>query len=283
MKIAIAGYSGFIGKQFVLDRTEDQMVLLPRKLLYGGISAIAEAIEGAELVVNLAGSPIIRRWTPKNKRIIKESRFGVNSRLVEAINSLRKKPDQFITASAIGFYDTTGIHTEADHRPADNYLASVVKQWEKPLEKLHHTVAPTFLRIGVVMGRDGGVLPIMLMSSRLGLLPVMGSGKQMFSFIHLGDVIGAMRWIISGKRQGVYNLCAPRPVDNVTFTRALAKERGVKLLFRIPVFVLKAGLGEAHIMLTEGAEVRPEKLIQEGYTFSFPDIDVTIQNLLQKN
>jgi hypothetical protein len=92
-----------------------------------------------------------------------------------------------------------------------------------------------------------------------------------------------MRWIISGNRQGVYNLCAPHPVDNVTFTRSFTRDRGVKLVLRIPVFVLKAGLGEAHIMLTEGAEVRPEKLIQQGYTFRFPDIDVTIQNLLQKH
>jgi len=283
MKIAIAGYSGFIGKQFVLDRREDQIIPLPRKLLYGSVSEIAEAIRDADLVVNLAGSPINKRWTGKNKKIIEESRFGVNSSLVEAINLLDKKPVQFITASAIGIYDTTGIHTEADHRLADNYLALVVKQWEKPLEKLHRAVSGTCLRIGVVLGRDGGVFPVMIRLSRLGMLPVMGSGKQIFSFIHLDDLVGAMRWIISGKRKGVFNLCAPHPADNITFTRSLAKVRGVRFLFRMPSFVLKAGLGEAHIMLTEGPDVRPERLIQDGFTFRFPDIDSTVQNLVPKN
>ncbi len=282
MKIAIAGYSGFIGRRFMEDYPEDRVIRLPRKLLCSDVSEIAEALRDADLVINLAGSPINVRWTRQNKKIIKESRFGINTRLVEAVNRLQKRPVQFITASAIGIYDNSGVHTESAHQTADNYMASVVKAWEEPLEKLHPGVARVYLRIGVVLGRGGGLLQVMMRLSRWGILPVMGTGKQKISFIHMMDLMEAIRWIIAGRKQGVFNLCTPNPADNATFTRSLAKETGVKMIFRIPVLLLKAGLGEAHILVAEGTDVRPERLIQDGFIFRFPDIGPTLHNLVQK-
>jgi hypothetical protein len=201
---------------------------------------------------------------------------------VEAMNQHRRKPVQFITASAIGFYDSTGIHTESKGIKADNYLSTVVSLWEKPLEYLDRDVTATVLRIGIVLGREGGMLPVMLRVSRLGLLPVMGSGNQTYSFIHLDDLIRAIRFIIAERKQGVFHLTAPNPVDNATFTRSLAKIYGVKIIIRMPEFALKAGLGKAHIMVTEGPRVIPERLLQDGFDFRFPDIDKALQNLVRK-
>lgn len=282
MNIAVAGYNGFIGKNFVSDRKRDRIINLPRSLLYGEIADLMGAISGADIVVNLAGSPINTRWTRRNKRVIEESRFGVNSRLVKAMNQLEKKPAHFITASAIGIYRSSGIHTESSGSAAENYLASVVKGWEQPLSSLHREISATFLRIGIVLGRDGGMLPLMVKASKAGVLPVMGSGNQIYSFIHMDDLIAAIRFIIDERKEGVFHLTAPNPVDNTTFTRSLAKYRGVKIIFRMPEFVLKAALGESHIMVTEGPRVIPERLLRDGFVFRFPDIDTALQNLVQK-
>lgn len=282
MNIALAGYNGFIGRKFVSDRQEDRIILLPRKLLYGEITALKEAIKDADVVVNLAGSPINTRWTRRNKRVIEESRFGVNTRLVEAMNQLEKKPAHFITASAIGIYQSKGIHTESSGSVAENFLASVVKVWEQPLSALHPEIRAAVLRIGIVLGRDGGMLPIMARVSKAGVLPVMGSGNQIYSFIHMDDLISAMRFILEEREEGVFHLTAPNPVDNATFTRSLAKYLGVKIIFRMPEFVLKAALGESHIMVTEGPRVIPERLLRHGFVFRFPEIDTALQNLVQK-
>jgi uncharacterized protein (TIGR01777 family) len=282
VNIALAGYNGFIGRKFVSDRQEDRIILLPRKLLYGEITALKEAIKDADVVVNLAGSPINTRWTRRNKRVIEESRFGVNTRLVEAMNQLEKKPAHFITASAIGIYQSKGIHTESSGSVAENFLASVVKVWEQPLSALHPEIRAAVLRIGIVLGRDGGMLPIMARVSKAGVLPVMGSGNQIYSFIHMDDLISAMRFILEEREEGVFHLTAPNPVDNATFTRSLAKYLGVKIIFRMPEFVLKAALGESHIMVTEGPRVIPERLLRHGFVFRFPEIDTALQNLVQK-
>jgi len=282
VNIALAGYNGFIGRKFVSDRQEDRIILLPRKLLYGEITALKEVIKDADVVVNLAGSPINTRWTRRNKRVIEESRFGVNTRLVEAMNQLEKKPAHFITASAIGIYQSKGIHTESSGSVAENFLASVVKVWEQPLSALHPEIRAAVLRIGIVLGRDGGMLPIMARVSKAGVLPVMGSGNQIYSFIHMDDLISAMRFILEEREEGVFHLTAPNPVDNATFTRSLAKYLGVKIIFRMPEFVLKAALGESHIMVTEGPRVIPERLLRHGFVFRFPEIDTALQNLVQK-
>ena len=282
MNIALAGYNGFIGRKFVSDRQEDRIILLPRKLLYGEITALKEAIKDADVVVNLAGSPINTRWTRRNKRVIEESRFGVNTRLVEAMNQLEKKPAYFITASAIGIYQSKGIHTESSGSVAENFLASVVKVWEQPLSALHPEIRAAVLRIGIVLGRDGGMLPIMARVSKAGVLPVMGSGNQIYSFIHMDDLISAMRFILEEREEGVFHLTAPNPVDNATFTRSLAKYLGVKIIFRMPEFVLKAALGESHIMVTEGPRVLPERLLQDEFVFRFADIDTALHNLVRK-
>jgi hypothetical protein len=283
MKIAIAGYSGLIGRRFLEDFKENDIVKLSRELLYGEVEMLENAIRGSDLVINLAGSPINKRWTRKNKRIIEESRIKVNMHLVEAINRLKQKPVQFITASATGIYDTTGIHTETSNNPAENYIASVVRFWEKPLEKLHGSVMASILRIGIVLAREGGIIYFLLKASRTGFLPVLGSGKQIYSFVHMDDLMGAIRHIISEKKQGIYNVCSPNPVDNATFTRSFSKNRGVKLIFRIPTFILRASLGEAHIMVTQGPYVLPARLLKDGFVFRFPDIDIAFQNLVQKH
>lgn len=283
MKIAIAGHRGFIGSNLVEFLREDQVVTLPRNLLYGDPSYLSGAIEGVDVVINLAGAPIARRWNTSIKREIEESRFGVNTRFVEAINNMEQKPAHFITASAIGIYSLEGIQEEDHYTVANHYLASVVEQWESPLQNLDNKVIKSTLRIGIVLGKEGGALVPLLKMARLGLVPIMGSGKQIYSFIHMDDLLASVHFIMRNELGGIFNICAPFPVDNATFTKKLADLKGTKLIVRIPTFLLKLVLGEAHTMVTEGPHVLPARLSREGFQFRYPQIGDAMQNLVQGN
>lgn len=283
MIIAIAGYNGYLGRKFVGDRKEDQLIRLSRDLLYGDVNLLSEAIKGADVVVNLAGSPINVRWNRRNRKKIEESRYGVNVKLVEAVNLLKKKPEMVVTASAIGIYKTGGTHTEGKHQVADNYLSEVVRMWEAPLEDLLPEVSAVRLRIGVVMGPESRAFKPFLLASRLGIIPVLGSGEQTLSFIHPEDLVSAMRFIINRGGNGIYHLCAPHPVNYATFARSLAKATGKKWIIRIPVFLFRLVMGEAHMMVSEGPRVLPERLLEEGFRFGFSDVDSVLINLVEKH
>ena len=281
MKVAIAGSGGFIGASYMQHRNDLEFVIISRSLLYGDTSLLKEALTGCEVVLNLAGSPIAKRWTRKRKKEIVESRNGVNNNLVKAVNLLEKKPGLFISASAIGIYASRGVHTESDFELDENFLASVVKGWEAPLKELDTEVNCAILRIGIVLGKGGGALTPLLKMARLGVLAIMGSGRQFFSFIHLSDLLRAIDFILAGKLPGIFNLSSPYPVDNATFTKTLAELTGTRWILKIPTLFIKSGLGEAHILMTEGPEVLPARLTGEGFRFDFPTAGDALRNLVE--
>ncbi len=281
MKIAIAGYRGFIGASYMEHRSDLEFVPISRSLLYGDISLLKEALTGCEVVLNLAGSPIAKRWTRKRKKEIKESRNGVNSKLVKAVNLLENKPGLFISASAIGIYTSSGVQTESDFELDGNFLASVVKGWEAPLKELDKEVNCAIVRIGIVLGKEGGALTPLLKMARLGILTIMGSGQQFFSFIHLNDLHRGIDFILTAKLPGIFNLTSPFPVDNATFTKTLAEVTGSRWILRIPSLFIKIGLGEAHILMTAGPNVLPARLTGEGFRFDFPTAGEALRNLVE--
>lgn len=282
MKIAIAGSGGFIAASYMQHRSDLEFVIISRSLLYGESSLLKDALTGCEVVLNLAGSPITKRWTRKRKKEIIESRNGVNTNLVEAVNLLEKKPGLFISASAIGIYASKGVQTENDFELGGSFLASVVKGWEEPLKGLDKEVNCAIVRIGIVLGKGGGALEPLLKMARLGILAIMGSGRQFFSFIHLNDLHRAIDFVLAGKLTGIFNFSSPYPVDNATFTKILAEFTGTRWILRIPTLFLKSGLGEAHILMTEGPEVLPARLTGEGFRFDFPTAGDALRNLVEK-
>lgn len=282
MKIALAGYNGFLGKMIMNDLSGHDYILLNRELLYGKPVALESAMEGAHIVINMSGSPISQRWTAANRKKILKSRHGVNTNLVTAINGLEKKPGYFITVSAIGIYDSVGIQDENSNSRGKGFMSSVVQKWEEPVGLLDDRVKHVILRIGMVLGRDGGVMNPFRKVMRFGIAPVMGSGKQMVSFIHMGDLTASVGFIIENGLEGVFNLTSPHPVDHRGFVNALARVTGARLKIRIPAWVLKLVMGEAHTLLTEGPHVIPSRLTEEGFRFMYPGIDQAIHNLVQE-
>ena len=285
MKVAIAGYRGFIGQELVkkVEGKGMEWVALSRQTLYGDKTELAEKLEGADAVINVAGTSIAKRWTRKRMKKIEASRYGLNTRIVEAIHMMRKKPGVFISTSAVGIYENQGEHTEQSTNYADNYLAEVVSDWEKPLKKLDRDVKQVAIRIGVVLERNGGALQRMMMTRPYGFLVIPGNGKQALSFIHMEDLQRAIIFILDKKMTGVVNMCAPQPTTMEEFIRELSKKTRTPFVFRVPEFIMKIGLGRAHIVITEGQKVLPERLMSEGFSFRFGEIGDTVDHIFSRN
>jgi uncharacterized protein len=282
MVIALAGYNGFIGKNIRKAFVEDEFILLNRKDLYDSAETLAEKLKGSEIVINTAGFPVSVRWTRKNRREIFNSRILVTRNIVSAINILKNKPIKFINTSAIGIYSQDKEHTEIDYSYDDNFLSEVVKAWEREAEKVSQEVNLIKMRLGLVLGRDGGALPPLMRMFNYGLGGIIASGRQVYSFIHIVDVIDALRFLLENEGEGVYNFTAPNPVTNREFTHTIAKNMNRPVLFWVPGIAMKMVMGKSAILVTGGQTVYPKKLLDEGYSFTFASIDQAIENLVKR-
>lgn len=279
MVIALAGYNGFIGAHIRKKLSSHDFVLLSRDDLYGTTEALSRRISDCDVLINTAGFSITARWSKKNRKKIYRSRIDVTNHLVSAIGMAENKPQVFINTSAIGIYKSKGEHTEASVAFAEGFLAEVVRDWEAAADNVAGEVRLVKMRLGMVLGSDGGAMPRLLKLFKWGLGGVIASGKQVYSFIHIDDVTGAIAHIIQGKGEGVYNFTAPNPVTNKIFTRTLAKKLRRPAWLPIPVFIMHLVMGKAAMVVTGGQTVYPEKLLSEGYKFTFASIDEAIEKL----
>lgn len=279
MVIAIAGYRGFVGSHIRNTFSEHDFILLERDDLYGKTEALAEKISGADVLVNTAGFSVSSRWTKNNRKKIRKSRTDVTENLVSAIDKAEKKPAVFLNASAIGVYRHDMEHTESSTAYADDFLSEVVLDWEAAADKVVGEVRLVKMRLGMVLGAEGGALPLLFKLFKWGLGGVIASGKQVYSFIHIDDVTGAIAHILEHNGEGVYNFTAPYPVSNKIFTRTIAAKLHRPAFWPIPGFVIHIVMGKAAAVVTKGNTVYPKKLLDEGYKFTFATIDEAIENL----
>lgn len=276
MKIAISGANGYIAKNLApeLKGAGHTVIPIERRILYN-VDQLSELLSGAEVVINLAGAPILQRWTAVNKKEIFKSRIETTQNIVNAINSLpdNKKPHIFISASAIGIYSSGMTHSEDSNSYSTDFVGEVVKNWESASVDLSPKVRRVVFRIGLIMGKEAKTIQKLVPIFKLGLGGKIGSGKQPFPFVHIYDVVNAILWGIENEQaNGIYNLVAPDNIDNKTFTRALANSINRTAFFTVPEFILKLVLGEASSLLLQSPQVMPERLINEGFVFLFPGI-----------
>lgn len=256
---------------------------IERKSLYGSINRLQEEIRNCDAIINLAGAPILQRWTDKNKAIILESRVKTTQNLVLAINNLgfEEQPKKFISASAIDIYKAGFAHNEESLNFNEGFVGDVVKQWESASTDLSENVQRNILRIGLVLGKEAKPITNLLLPFKLGLGATLGNGKQPFPFIHIKDVVHAFTWCIEDfNKNGIFNLVAPENISNRDFTKMLAKTLRRPALFSIPEFVIKAVLGEAADLLTKGAEVEPQNLVNAGFQFKYPTIKSAFEEII---
>lgn len=285
LKIKITGASGYLGKTISkrLKENGHQVSGIERKLLYGPIKDLQDEIRDCDAIINLAGAPILQRWTKKTKTSILESRIKTTQNLVQAIKNLpsNEQPRKFISASAIGIYKAGFTHDETSQNFDDGFVGNVVKQWEATSSGLSSNVQRDIFRIGLVLGEEAKTITNLLLPFKLGLGATLGNGKQAFPFVHVSDVARAFVWAVEDlKSGGTFNLVAPENITNKDFTKALAKALHRPAIFSIPEFVLKAILGEAAPLLTEGAEVEPQKLLEAGFEFQYPTIKSALEDIV---
>jgi hypothetical protein len=279
-EIAMSGASGFVGSNLgsAFREMKWQVVPLGRKDFKSEL--LAEKMSGADIVVNLAGAPVINRWTEEYKKTMYESRINITKSLVLACSQMDPKPKLLISTSAIGYYASGGPHTENNHVKADNFLGHLARDWEKEaLRAKEFGIRTVIFRFGVVLGKDGGALKQMLAPFKLGMGGTIGDGFQPFSWVHINDLIRAFQTAIDdASYEGVYNLTSPNPTTNKGLTKALGKALGKPTIMQVPKFVLRLQLGEGAQVLTEGQTVLPERLIKSGFSFSFNDIEDAVKD-----
>jgi uncharacterized protein (TIGR01777 family) len=287
MKIAMTGATGFVGSYLgeKFARAGHTVAPVSRKDLGGDGDGLPEILRHAEVVVNLAGAPIIKKWTRQYKEELYASRVETTRKVVAAMKSLKERPRALVSASAIGIYASgeTRTHTEKNNELAQDFLGALARDWEQAaLEAEELGVRTVLFRFGVVLGRGGGALQAMLPPFKAGLGGTIGDGSQPFSWVHIEDLARAFRAAIEDDSfRGIYNLTAPNPVTNKELTRVLAKALGRPAVFRVPTMVLKLQFGEGAQVLTKGQRVLPERLTESGFEFRFKDIESAIRDCLE--
>ncbi len=288
MKIVITGGTGFLGQHLsaYFSALNHEIIMIQRSDLKEGVDHISKLIKSTDVLINLAGSPVIKRWTAVNKNEILTSRLATTNLLVEALLGLEasERPEVLISASAIGIYDSIKVHTEQSADFDDNFLSTVCQQWEnclKPLSKLELRVC--VIRIGLVLGKDGGMLKKLLPLFRAGFGGKIGSGKQGFSFIHILDLCRAVELLIKNDNcRGIFNLTAPEISTNAQFTAVLAKVCHRPAFFTVPAIALKVIFGKAAVALLKGQSVYPQHLLDTGFKFQFRDVSSALKDLSSK-
>ena len=300
MSVLITGGTGFVGR-YVIERVDDPVVTSRNR--QGALNKLGDSVSdviqwspqsdplvldpkmNCRAVVNLMGDSIAEgRWTEEKKKSIRDSRVEGTLKLVEAVSKLEKKPDVFVSASAVGFYGDPGdAEVTESHPMGEGYLPEVCKQWEDAVDTVAALgVRVVKLRIGIVLGRDGGALEKMIPLFKLGLGGKLGSGKQWFPWIHVEDLAGMIDWAIrTPTASGVYNATAPNPVTNGQFTAALAKSLNRWAILPAPKLGLRIALGEFANSLFFSQRVIPERAVEEGYNFQFAELDGAIEDVIK--
>jgi len=304
MRILISGATGLVGSALTRRARDlgDEPVRLARPALSNRPPAVggpqtsvtwdpaAETLdsnaEGADAVVHLAGASIADgRWTERRKRLLRESRIEATRQLVSALRKLRRTPDVFVAASAVGFYgDRDDEILSETTSPGCDFLAALTRDWEA-----ESNAAATFgarvvlLRFGVILARHGGALPRMVLPFRLGAGGPIGSGKQWMSWIALEDAVSIIYFALrTDSVRGPVNTVAPSPVRNADFARVLGRVLHRPTLIPTPSFVLRLALGEmAGALLLSSQRAIPERLSQLGYKFMYPELGPALQSVLR--
>ena len=307
--VLITGGTGLIGKNLTSHLTSKgyEVIIVSRKPTHASddpkISFAnwnveeqkidSDAIAKADYIINLAGAGVMeKKWSEKYKKEIIESRTRSGELLINALQKNTNNVKAFISASAIGWYgcDTKALlhkngFIETD--PADKkFLGETCRLWEESIEsitKLNKRLVK--LRTGIVLSNDGGAFTEFKRSLRFGIAAILGSGKQMISWIHIDDLCRMYIHAIENENLSEnYNAVAPSPVNSKTLILKLAKKmRGQFYIpIHIPQFLLKLILGQRSIEILKSATVSCEKVKATGFTFLYPSIDAALKELSKK-
>jgi len=302
--VLITGGTGLIGKALtkaliekgysviILTRNPGQQKTSNPAISYAGWDINKEeidnsAISKSDYIIHLAGAGVAdKRWTEKRKKEIVDSRTKSSALIIKSLTENANNVKAVFSASGIGWYgpDAPGKKAFIESDPAySDFLGQTCKLWEasiEPVAQLNKRLV--VFRTGIVLSNDGGALTEFKKPLKFGIATVLGSGKQIVSWIHMDDLTRLYIAAIENEKiNGVYNAVAPRPVTNQELILELAKQRKrFYISFNVPSFVLKMVLGEMSIEILKSATVSCEKIQQERFTFQYPSIKSAMEQLV---
>ncbi|XP_053558230.1 epimerase family protein SDR39U1 [Bombina bombina] len=300
MRIIIGGGRGFVGQSLtrLLRSQGHEVTIISRQPGDGRITwddISRKGLPPCDSAVNLAGENVLnplRRWTEQFKQEVFTSRIKTTQTLAQAISQSQSPPRTWILLTGVGYYPPSRTQQYTEDSPGGDadYLSRLVRDWEAAAHLSHSgTLKPdtqlVIVRSGVVLGRDGGALPSMLWPFRLCLGGPVGSGEQPFPWIHITDLCRLLCHTIEqeGNVGGILNAVSPSSITdtNADFTKALSQALWRPAFLPVPALAVQALLGQDRaVMLLEGQKVSPEKTLQSGFTFLYPDLSSALAELL---
>ena len=302
MRLLLLGCTGFVGRELVpfLLNLGHQLTLVSRRPRPDREAAdpritnlcldlaepsswsqppLLEALAAADGVVNLAGESIAdQRWTPAYRQRLLDSRLVTTTQLVRAMANLATPPSVLVSGSAVGYYGTSleGCFTEASP-PGDDFLARLCARWEAATQVAPEACRVVVLRVGIVIGPDGGALGKMLPVFRAGFGGPVGSGQQWMSWIQRHDLCRLIATALEDASfAGPYNAVAPEPTRMAIFASTLGRVLGRPSLLPVPGPLLQLLLGDGAKVVLEGQQVKPERLLAQGFHFQFTDLGAAL-------
>lgn len=283
--VAIIGATGLVGSALAeaYERENWQVVRISRseKQVPGQVWKVysAEAIEGADVVLNFSGASIDKRWTESYKKKMRSSRIGVAEDIAGWIKSSENPPSVWVNASAVGIYGDRGEELlDENSAPAEGFLPQLCKDWEAAATVEDSSCRVVNTRLAVVVGEGAEAWEKMVMPFKLFVGGKLSSGEQYFAWIHLDDVVGAvMHCVDSAEISGPVNLAAPEQITNAEFTDQLASHLNKPAIFTVPKFALQILLGDFANTLLASLRVVPAELQASGYQFQYPRMEKVLK------
>lgn len=300
MNILITGGTGFIGQLLVPRLLADgaQVTVLTRssakaaKLLPPSVVAV-ESLDDVtddmqvDAVINLAGESLGEgRWTAKRKQAFHDSRIGTTNALIAWMADREQRPRVLVSGSAVGWYGAQGrIVLDENALPVNEYQHTLCRDWEQAATAaVPLGVRVACLRIGVVLGTDGGALQSMITPFKFGLGGWLGDGEQIMSWIHRHDLVQLIcKTLEDDSLRGPVNATAPNPVSNKHFSKALGAALGRPVLMPVPSPVLRLMVGEMADLLLKGQHVIPKKALDHGFEFAYPTVEAAFEDILRRS
>jgi len=306
MKIVICGSSGLIGKVLINElkkRNHSNIPLIHESNNQSGKKDFTwnifskkidiQAFSDADCVINLAGSNIAQHWSKKNKDSIYHSRIDGNNLLFDTFQKLENKPKRFISASGVGYYNDPILKkTDESGSCGSGFLADVCIDWEKTALQMNTIgIETSIVRTGLVLANEGGVYPVIAKFKKLGLIPTTGSSNNMWSWIHIMDLVNMYIELIEGNLpQGIYNGVAPNCCTQGEIARRIIAEMknankfnfNLNFTPNVPAFVLKLIMGEQSILALTNQNIYPAAALKNGFYFQYENIEKAINQLIHE-
>ena len=294
-RIIITGYSGSLAKTTrellkdnyeIIGLTSNKKRVNNKNIYYWNTSTNEideKALENCKHIIHLAGYPILKRWTKKNKRLMHQSRIGAANLLFNKCKQLNISPKTFISASAIGIYglNARGIKSEKDKIGTD-WIARMASDWEESAQQFKQIGSRVVqMRISLLMNKETAFLKYNLLSMKLGIGVVIGSKEKKISWIHVDDAANFIKEAITNETyKSAYNLATTKPISQEMFIKKIKEKLfPYALIIRIPSFLIRLFLGKRSQIINTDVSINVDKLKKEGFIWEYYNFNEVLEKV----